>query len=280
MFKHYLEPKRSKSNFFAYHNLRRVIQNIEEPLFAFLCLALIVTSKINPKITDNLANVIVEYSTPIARIASAPFNAVVDVVINFQELMEIRKRNIFLTKENQDLKSVYIKSLKILQENRQIIKTINYAAPKSSQFVVAHLIAKPHQIFSRNVFIDAGENYQIKTGNIVTGSRALVGRIDQVGTEKSRVLLATNINSRIPVLISGSKTKGILAGNNSDLMKILYLGKDHSVKIGDMVFTSGDGDEIPSGILVGVISKTDRKNAYVKMIEDVKNLDLISVINY
>jgi rod shape-determining protein MreC len=237
MFKNYLEPKRSKSNLFAYHNFRRVIQNIEAPFFALICLVLIITSKINHKITDNFSNAIVEYSAPIVRTASAPFNAIVDVVINFQELTKIRKENIALTQENQKLKSIYIRSLNILQENQQIKEVINYVTPKSSQFVVAHLIAKPHQIFSRNVLIDAGENYQIKEGNIVTGDNALVGRIKQVSKTKSRVLLATHINSRIPVLISGSKTKGILAGNNSNVMKILYLEKDHLVQVGDMVFT-------------------------------------------
>ncbi|MFT6077575.1 MAG: rod shape-determining protein MreC [Myxococcota bacterium] len=280
MFKNYLEPKRSKTNFFAYHNFRRAVQNIEVPLFAILCFVLLITSKINPQITNNFSMAIVGYSTPIARIVSAPFNAIVDVAINFQELMKIQKYNIALTKENQELKSIYVKSLNVLQENQKIKETIRYVSPKSSQFVIAHLLAKPNQIFSRNIFIDAGENYQIKEGNIVIGSSALVGRIEQVSENKSRVLLATSINSRIPVVILGSKAKGILAGNNSDLMKILYLQKDHLVRVGDMVFTSGDGDAIPGGILIGVITKTDTKNAYVKMIEDVKNLDVVSVINY
>jgi rod shape-determining protein MreC len=280
MFKNYLEPKKSQSNFFAYHNFRRTAKNIEEPLFIFICLIFIITSKINHQISNNISMTIVEYSTPITRAICAPFNAMVDVFVNFQELMNIRKRNVSLMQENQKLKSLYIKSLNIHQENQEIKKVVNYAAPQSSQFVVAHLISKPHQIFSRSVFIDAGENHQIKEGNIVTGNNALVGRIDQVSGNRSRVLLATNINSRIPVLISGATIKGILAGNNSDLMEILYLEKDHPVKVGDMVFTSGDGDAIPAGILVGVITKTDQRHAYAKMIENVKNLDVVSIINY
>ncbi|MES2677380.1 MAG: rod shape-determining protein MreC [Pseudomonadota bacterium] len=280
MFKNYLEYKKPKANFFVYHNVSRVFGRIETPLFSLLCLVLIGTSKISPPITDNITMAIVESSMPIARVVSMPLNAIVNTTIDFQELIDARNRNAILIKENEQLKSLYIKSLNIHQENKQLKEILKYIGLRSTKFLVARLIAHPYQTYSHNVFIDAGENQGVKEDDIVTGNNALIGRVEQVSASKSRVLLATDINSRIPVIVSGARTKGVLAGNNTNVMEILYLERTHHITVGDMVFTSGDGDSMPPGLLVGVITKVDKGYAAVEMIENVKNLDVVSVVNY
>jgi rod shape-determining protein MreC len=280
MFKNYLEYKKPRANFFVYHNLSNVFRRIETPLFALLCLVLIVTSKFNSKFTDALSMKVVESSLPIARVVSMPLNLMVGMVVNFQELVDAKNKNIMLMKENEQLKSLYIKSLNIHQENKQLKEILKYVGLRSTKFLVARLIAHPYQTYSRNVFIDSGVNVGVKEGDIVTGNNALIGRVEQVSDNKSRVLLATDINSRIPVIVSGARTKGILAGNNSNVMEILYLEKSHHITIGDMVFTSGDGDALPPGLLIGVVTKVDKDSAQVEMVENVKNLDVVSVINY
>jgi rod shape-determining protein MreC len=223
---------------------------------------------------------VVGYSMPIARIVSMPLNLVVGFSINLQELIDARNKNIILTTENERLKSLYIKSLNIHQENTQLKEILKYVGLRSTKFLVARLIAHPYQTYSRNVLIDSGNLQGVKEDDIVTGNNALVGRIDQVNDDKSRVLLATDINSRIPVIVSGARTKGILAGNNSNVMDILYLEKSHHITTGDMVFTSGDGDTLPPGFLIGVVTAVGKGTAQVEMIENVKNLDVVSVINY
>jgi rod shape-determining protein MreC len=280
MFKNYLSNRKYKSNFFIYHNLSRVFGSIETVLFSLICLLLIVTSKVKHRVTDSISMSIVQSSIPIARLVSLPFNVVVNKVVDFQELFDVRNKNILLLKENEQLKSLYIKSLNINQENKQLKEILRYVRPRSSKFLVARLIAHPYQTYSQNVFIDVGEDQGVKDGDIVTGNNAMVGRIEQVNASKSRVLLTTDINSRLPIIVAGSRTKGVLAGNNSNIMEILYLEKDHHITVGDMVFTSGDGDSLPPGFLVGVVSKVNKSYAAVEMIENVKNLDMISVLNY
>jgi rod shape-determining protein MreC len=280
MFKNYLAYKKPKSNFFVYYNVSRAFRNIETALFVISCLILILTSKINHKITDAITMAVVEFSVPIARTVSMPLNAVVNIAINFQELVDAQNRNEILTKENEQLKSLYIKSLNIYQENKQLKEIFKYVGLRSTKFLVSRLIAHPYQTYSQNVFIDSGETQGVKEDDIVTGNNALIGRVAQVSAGKSRVLLTTDINSRIPVIVSGARTKGILAGNNSNVMEILYLEKIHHITIGDMVFTSGDGDSLPPGLLVGIVTKVDKGYAAVEMVENVKNLDVVGVVNY
>jgi len=280
MFKNYLTYKKTNPNRFVYHNVSRVFGRIETTLFSLLCLIIIATSKVNPSLTNSFSMSIVEFAMPIARVISMPLNAVVNITINFQELIDARHRNEILIKENENLKSLYIKSLNIHQENKQLKDILKYVGLRSTKFLVARLIAHPYQTYSRNVFIDIGENQSVKEGDIVIGNNALIGRVEQVSAKKSRVLLATDINSRIPVIVSGARTKGILAGNNTNVMQILYLEKVHHITTGDMVFTSGDGDAMPPGLLIGVITDVGKGYAVVEMIENVKNLDVVSVVNY
>ncbi|MCE3255412.1 MAG: Rod shape-determining protein MreC [Rickettsiaceae bacterium] len=223
---------------------------------------------------------IAESAMPIARVVSMPLNAVVGVAINFHDLIEARSKNELLIQENERLKSLYIKSLSIHEENEQLKKIVKYVSLRSSKYIVSRLIAHPHQTYSQNVFIDSGEAEGVRVDDIVTGNNALIGRITQVSGGKSRVLLVTDINSRVPVIVSGARTKAILAGNNSNVMELLYLEKNHHIAVGDMVFTSGDGDSLPPGLLVGIVTEVDGKYVEVEMVENVKNLDMISVINY
>lgn len=280
MFKNYLDYKTSRNNSFVYHNVRGVIERIETVLFVLICLVLILTSKINHKVTDVISMAVAGSAMPVANSVSMPLNAIVDVTINFHELIDAKNRNIELLKENEKLKALYFKSLNINQENSQIKEALKYVSLKSTKFTVAHLIGHAYQTYSNNVFISAGSDQGVKEDDIVTGNNTLIGRVTQVDSEKSRVLLVTDINSRIPVIVSGAKIRGILAGNNSHLMEILYLEKNHKITVGDLVFSSSDGDAIPPGMLVGVVVKVDEKYAAVKMIEDVKNLDMVSVSNY
>ena len=280
MFKNYIDYKKPKFDFFAYHNISVAFRRIESVLFITLCLLLIATSKFNNKITDAISMRIVEYSMPASHIVSFSINLVVKTCTDLRDLIDAKDRNSILIQENEKLKSFYIKSLSIHQENIQLKEILKYAGLRSSKYVVARLIAQPYQTYSRNVFIDSGSINGVKEDDIVTSNNGLIGRVTQVGENKSQVLLATDINSRIPIVVSGSKTKGILAGNNSNKMEILYLEKSHHITTGDLVFTSGDGDSLPPGLLIGVVTKVDKGYAEIEMVENINNLDVVSVINY
>jgi cell shape-determining protein MreC len=63
-------------------------------------------------------------------------------------------------------------------------------------------------------------------------------------------------------------------------MEVLYLPKNHAVEIGDRVFTSGDGDTLPPGLLIGVVQKVDKGEVSVAMIEDVTNANIVTILEY
>ncbi len=217
---------------------------------------------------------------PIVKAASFPFNAIINLLTGFGELLNAKSENEELKEELAKLREFYIQSLNIHQENKELRHVLNFVSAKSSNYKVARVLGRSSEVFNQKIFIDAGEDRAIKEGSIVTGKLGVIGRVLEVGKNKSRLLLATDANSRIPIITSKARARGILAGNGSGLMKIIYLSKSHNIEVGDWVFTSGDGDILPPGLLVGVVKSVDGSNVEVAMAEDVTNADIVTIMDY
>jgi rod shape-determining protein MreC len=263
-----------------YYHVNNVFKKAEFIFFLSLCIILLLAAKINKRATDNISMFFVDISVPIVQVATSPFNKIISSITNFDELLHAKSQNKILREENEKLKLLYIKSLNINEENKELKDLTRFVGIRSSKYHVARFIGYTRQIYGSSAFLDAGSTTGIKVDGIVIGKYSMVGRVLQVGENKARILLPTDITSRIPVITSESRTRGILAGNNTDLMEIMYLDKNHHITVGDMVYTSGDGDAIPPGILVGVVKKVSQNNVSVKMVEDINNLNLVSVIEY
>src|SRR5207248_2486467 len=83
----------------------------------------------------------------------------------------------------------------------------------------------------RTVMINAGSQAGLARGQAVITGDGLVGRLTEVGSRAARVLLITDLNSRIPVKIEGSNTGAVLAGDNSERPRLLYVGSPEALKI-------------------------------------------------
>ncbi len=278
--KQYLNFSQAKPNYSLQHNFSQVFKRIELAIFGFLCVILLITSKINKDFTDEVSMKFVSVSLPIVKFAAFPFNATINLLTNFSELVDAKEENQILKEENEKLRSFYIKSLNINRENKDLKDTLRFVTSKSSNFKVARIIGRSHQMFNQTLFIDAGKDRGIKEGSIVTGNHGVIGRIAQVGENKSRLLLVTDANSKIPVLASKARVRGVLSGNNSSTMEVMYLQKNHNIRAGDWIFTSGDGDTLPPGLLIGMVKKVDKGYAAVAMVENINNTDIVTIMEY
>lgn len=288
--KHYLQfnkgrlnKGRSKKSHISYnlrHNCTLIFKKMEFVFFCHLCVVFLISSKVNEDFSRKFSLVFINISLPVINLVALPFNVTIDLLTNFKDLVNARENNETLKLENEKLQSFYINSLNISRENSELKKTLRFIAPKSSHYKVAHVNGRSHKAFSQILYIDVGENVGIKEGSIVSGNYGAIGRIDEVFEDKSRLILATNANSRIPIITSKSRVRGILAGSNSSVMDILYLQKDHAIEVGDWVFTSGDGDSLPSGILIGVVKKVGESYAKVELVENISNTDVVTIMEY
>lgn len=262
------------------HYFGSIYSKIEFVAFVILSIIFITVAKLNQNFSTQVSFLFIKASSPIVSIVSFPFNATTSLITNFEELILAKNNNQTLQEENNRLRSLYLGAINAAEENKELKNMLKFVAPISSSYQIAKVISRAHEIFNQNLLIELTKDSNIKIGNIVIGNIGVIGRIIEAYDNKSRVMLVTDANSRIPIITSNARVRGILAGNNSSLMKILYLPKDHLIKTGDLVFTAADGDTLPPGLLIGIVKKVDDNEVEVEAAEDADRLNFVTIVNY
>jgi rod shape-determining protein MreC len=111
-----------------------------------------------------------------------------------------------------------------------------------------------------------------------------VGKIAEVSTSSSSLLLLTDLNLSVAVRLQGSRREGILSGTGLGKCQLKYIPLEEEVKVGEAVITSGLDSLFPQGIPVGFVSKVDKKgtglfqNIEVTPSEDNAEVEEIAII--
>ena len=107
----------------------------------------------------------------------------------------------------------------------------------------------------------------------------LIGRVVEAGRQSSRVLLITDINSRVPVLVEDTRQHAILAGSNEKTTSLLHLPPDTDLKDGVRIITSGHGGMFPHGLVIGRIKRDEKGIAHVQPFADFDRLVHVRILD-
>ena len=174
-----------------------------------------------------------------------------------------------LENENQFLKS----------ENNYLKKIIDDRNNFSKDYLVTKVLIDNQSPYLKSVIINKGFNHGIKMGVAAKDKFYFVGKIVGVNYLTSRVLLASDLNSKIPIIIEPGRINAILSGNgNNEYAELEYLPKENNIKSGDLVFTSGTDATIPPAIPIGKIIEKDEKK-FVKFFTNFDQLKYVKVNN-
>ena len=142
---------------------------------------------------------------------------------------------------------------------------------------IGKVIIDKNSPFLKSVIINKGSREKIKKGMAVLSGNNFIGRIVEVNFFSSRVLLITDLNSKIPVVIEPQGYQAILSGKTSGAPVLDYLPKTHSIVMGSAVYTSGKDGIFSPGIPIGRVELIEEK-FHVKFFPDLSQLYLINVI--
>lgn len=141
------------------------------------------------------------------------------------------------------------------------------------------VIATASGAFLNSALLEAGTEHGIKVGQPVLNAHGLLGRIVEAGRRTSRVLLLTDINSRVPVVVGKQQVRAILAGDNSSEPRLLHLPVGANVTVGEEIVTTGLGGMFPRGIRIGVTSISTR-GLRASLDTSLGDLEYVSVLLY
>ena len=250
------------------------IKKIEFVFLIILCVVLIGFSKGHKNFQEDVSAFFTKISLPISNLVALPFQGIANSIQYSRDLATSNAKNIELKAENERLKSIYIKSLYISKENEELKTLLNFIGNKTSKYKTVHLVAHPSQTYKSSIIINVGKKQGIEENHVIIGKKSVIGRVVNVESNTSRVLTIDDENSKIPVITGSSWQKGILTGQGNNIMSIEYLDKNHNIKVGEMVYTTGDGEYLPQGILAGIVTRVDKRQVKVRTLESPSNTNL------
>lgn len=253
--------------------------------FAFLALiaaafGLMLIGKAETLLVERARMAVVDAVAPILDVLARPAATIAEVVEHVRELSALRAENVHLREENAKLMHWQTVARRLDHENRSLRAQLNYVPDPDPSFITARIVADTGGAFVHSLLVNAGSRDGVRKGQAVVAGEVLVGRIAEVGIRTARVLLLTDINSRIPVMIESSRTKAILTGDNSDRPRISYLIDGISISRGDRVVTSGHGGAFPPGIPVGVVSSVGEGTATLEPFVHRHRLEYVTVVDF
>lgn len=253
--------------------------------FAFLSLAtaafgLMLLGKADTVLVERMRVAVADAVVPILDVLSRPAGAIADVVGAVRELATLRAENVRLREENANLLHWQTLARQLDNENRALKAQLNFLPDPDPSFITARVVGDTGGAFVHSMLLNAGAHDGIRKGQAVIAGEFLVGRIAEVGGRSARVLLITDINSHIPVLLENSRAKAILTGDNTDRPRLSYLSTSSNAQPGDRVVSSGHGGAFPPGLPLGVISSVQDGVVRVEPFVHRYQLEYVTVVDY
>ena len=245
----------------------------------FLSILVIILSNFNFKIIKIIKMGINEVVYRSSFFISIPENKIKSINAQINEHMKVYDdyKIIETDLENLKQKELSINFLKL--ENDKLRKLIDESV-KSDEILAKVLIDKDSP-FLKSIVVNKGTKDKIKIGMAVTDRAYLVGKVIEVNYTNSRVLLLSDLNSKIPALLEPIGMQAVISGTGKDYGEIQYTKEEYEneIKIKEIiVYTSGLGGLFKAGLPIGTISADNIKK--VNFFSDFKQLEYVKIVSF
>jgi rod shape-determining protein MreC len=176
------------------------------------------------------------------QVLSRPFQPGLDrqTIIKNAQMQELEQRLTELESQNQQLRSL-----------------LGAAAQTKPSPVTAPVVGRSSDHWWQHLILARGSADQVNVGDVVMAPGGVVGRVVQVTSNTSRVLLLSDPSSRTGVTISRSRNMGYIRGQSSNRVVMEFFDKVPDVRQGDVVTTSSLSQLFPAGLPIGRVESVD-----------------------
>jgi rod shape-determining protein MreC len=187
-------------------------------------------------------------------IVSGPENFIKDNYFVVQNHINLYKNN---EKNKSELVSLRAKDLLnkfIVLENQRLKNIVDDYLVKSDT-IFAKVLSDKGSPFLKSIIVNRGSKHNINLGMIAMDGEYLVGKVVEVNYLSSRILLLSDLNSKIPVIVEPNEIFSILSGTGEEHGVIQYSKKYEDIQRESIIYTSGVGSLFKAGIPIGKINE-------------------------
>jgi len=259
---------------------RATLQRITFPLLVLASAMMIALGKSDQIGIEALRNRVMDAAAPTLEMVSLPAVLLDLAISRARDLIAVYQENAELAAENERLLVWQQAALRLASENAELRNLLKLAPEPAISYLTARIIASSGSVYVRNVIINAGRENGVVRGQAAITGDGLIGRVTEVGDRAARILLITDLNSRVPVIIEGSRRRAVLSGDNSDRPSLRNTEAGTAIRIGDRISTSGEGGIFPAGLPVGIVTAFEGELARVEPHAALSLVDYLRLVDY
>lgn len=245
-----------------------------------VAVALMLLDKADSVVIERARSAVNDAVAPILDAASRPVASFNEIAEQAGELVSVAAENTALREQNERLQHWQTVAQRLEAENQALRSLLNLTPEPIRHYVTAQVVADQGGAFVRSVLVDAGAREGVARGQAALTGEGLAGRVVEVGKRITRVLLITDMNSRIPILVGDTQDRAVLVGDNTALPYLRYLEPRVEVKPGDRVVTSGHGGVFPPGLPVGQVTSAGEDGIRVQPFADWGHMQYLRLVDY
>ena len=239
------------------------------------CIILIFLSRINFTAINYLKSGINEVVYRISFIVSLPEKQINNSFVAVNKHFKLYDQYNSLQDELKLLKGKNYNLNYLQSENDRLRKLIDEYIINSDELVAKVLLDK-NSPFLKSLIVNKGSKDNLKIGMAVLDGSYLVGKIVEVNYATARVLLISDLNSKIPVILEPGDIQSIMTGTGKNFGKIQHFEKEYDISEKKLIYTSGAGGVFKSGIPIGELIDEDK----IQFFSDLSQLTFVKLVSF
>ncbi len=260
--------------------VRQALAKLTLPVLIAAAFGLMLLGKADTLLAERARMALADALAPIYGVLAEPLANTRNAIDNARRWLTIYEDNARLRDENERLRRWQAVAVALDAENTTLKANLHWIPDPTPSYVTARVVADAGGVYARAVLISAGPNHSIVTGQIALDDRGLVGRVTELGARSARILLLTDINSRIPVILEGSRARAMLAGTNGARPRLMFWPEGVTPAEGERVVTSAEANAFPAGLPVGTVHYTANNVAEVVPLARLDRLEVVRLFDY
>ena len=229
--------------------------------FFLLCsLGLLSANARHPGRIDPLGRVFLEVMAPLQRVTAGVTGAGRGFWERYLDLVGVQAENDRLRARIRDLERHGTHQGELELMNRRLKRLLALERELPTRAVAAEVTARDASVWFQSLTLNKGELDGVQSGMPVMAPEGVIGVISSTSPHASRVLLLTDPNSGIDVLVQRTRVRGIVSGLLEQGTILKYVKRNDDVRVGDRIVASGLDGVFPKGLPVGRVTKVSRKD--------------------
>lgn len=260
--------------------LRQALARLTLPVLIAAAFGTMLLGKADAVIAERARVVLADLLAPFYAAFAEPARTLRDLAAELPELVSLREENQRLREENERLRRWQAAALALETENALLRRQLAFVPEAAPAFVTARVVADAGGVYARSVLVGVPPGMVLRRGQIALDERGFAGRVTEVGSRSARVLLATDMNSRIPVTLEGSRARAMMVGTNGARPRLQHWTEGTRPAEGERVVTSAEGIAFPPGLPIGVVRYSPAGTAEVELFARLDRLDLLRIFDF